>query len=612
MRGFLRRHSPFLLVTTALLATLYGVLLADLDANDGHLIYALDDTYIHMAIARNFAEHGVFGVTPHGFTSNTSSPLWTLLLAAVYAVFGPNEWAPLALNVLFAVATLAVVSQWFHENARFRDRSPPGDTASGLVLVTATLLAVSFYTPMVSLVFCGMEHTLHVLLTILLAQRLWRLLTSESPLTHTPTDLLVVAALLTVSRYEGLFMIAMVSIVLWVGKRRRPAVYVTLAGVLPVAIYGAVSMAKGWGPLPNSVYLKGAMPRFDSVYAVQESLGMRSVEMLRHTAHLLVLVVAAVAALLWANLDRVIGCGQSLWHRGSRAFCRARFTRLLAPAASETRPTSAMAQPPVECGSTVASAPTTNRGLTPVAIVFLGATMLHLQFAGTGWFYRYESYLVAFGVVVVGLFIHRGSTRQLWCGLVAFVGLGALFGFPMANRGMDAMRIAARATHNVYEQQFQTAKFLAKYYPNRSVAVNDIGMVSYFSTIDLLDVWGLATMEVAWAKRAKTYDRQTLDRLTLEHGTQFAVVYNTWIKHVMPERWTEVARWRIKERIVSGGDTMSFHVIDPAARDELLANLREFTSELPADVGYWITGDPPMVYHMPENAIPKSEAVVKR
>ena len=63
--------------------------------NDGHLIYPLDDTYISMAMGKNLAEHGVWGVTRHEFSSTSSSLIWPLLLAAADRVLGTNELVPL-------------------------------------------------------------------------------------------------------------------------------------------------------------------------------------------------------------------------------------------------------------------------------------------------------------------------------------------------------------------------------------------------------------------------------------------------------------------------------------------------------------------------------------
>ena len=71
-------------------------------ALNGRLIYALDDPYIHMSVARNLAAHGVWGLRGDEFASASSAPLWTLLLGAIYRVAGPGDWTPLVLNALAA------------------------------------------------------------------------------------------------------------------------------------------------------------------------------------------------------------------------------------------------------------------------------------------------------------------------------------------------------------------------------------------------------------------------------------------------------------------------------------------------------------------------------
>ena len=46
-----------------------------------HVTYPLDDTYIHMAIARNVAQSGTWGINAGEFAPASSSPLWTVILA---------------------------------------------------------------------------------------------------------------------------------------------------------------------------------------------------------------------------------------------------------------------------------------------------------------------------------------------------------------------------------------------------------------------------------------------------------------------------------------------------------------------------------------------------
>ena len=100
----------------------------------GRLVYALDDAYIHMAMAKNLVTHGVWGVTPNGFTSSSSSPLWVLLLAASYRLFGVNHFVPLALNAIFAVTLLVAADR----GLRRLDVSPAARTVGLVALVLLT------------------------------------------------------------------------------------------------------------------------------------------------------------------------------------------------------------------------------------------------------------------------------------------------------------------------------------------------------------------------------------------------------------------------------------------------------------------------------------------
>ncbi|MGH9386953.1 MAG: hypothetical protein ACRD2N_22015 [Vicinamibacterales bacterium] len=66
---------PLSLAVGAFLAGLtYAVWQASQYTN-GRLSYSLDDAYIHLAIAKNLARHGLWGCTPFHFSSSSSSLL---------------------------------------------------------------------------------------------------------------------------------------------------------------------------------------------------------------------------------------------------------------------------------------------------------------------------------------------------------------------------------------------------------------------------------------------------------------------------------------------------------------------------------------------------------
>ena len=79
---------PLLPALAVFLTSLTSALRVALRLTGGRFIYALDDAYIHMAVARTFALHGIWGCTPFHFSSSSSSLLWTFLLGAAYGIGG--------------------------------------------------------------------------------------------------------------------------------------------------------------------------------------------------------------------------------------------------------------------------------------------------------------------------------------------------------------------------------------------------------------------------------------------------------------------------------------------------------------------------------------------
>jgi hypothetical protein len=191
-------------------------------------VYGLDDAYIHLQIARNLAENGVFGLDEPGGTS--SSPLWTLLLAGLFRVFGVYTEIPLLLNGLLALYLLYRLDAFF-ESGR-------GIWSLFLALVI----------PVPLLVFQGMEHLLQLVLALELLYRGSR---------ERVGVLALLSLLLVGVRYEGLFLVAGL---VWVLKSNsRAALLVGTAGILPVLAYGLYLNRVGWPFWPAGLIVKTAV-----------------------------------------------------------------------------------------------------------------------------------------------------------------------------------------------------------------------------------------------------------------------------------------------------------------------------------------------------------------
>lgn len=68
--------------------------------------FAADDAYIHMRIARNFAEQGVPYFNPHEAASGSSSLLWLLIMTALFKLIAPT---PQLVPIMTTIFTLGIL-----------------------------------------------------------------------------------------------------------------------------------------------------------------------------------------------------------------------------------------------------------------------------------------------------------------------------------------------------------------------------------------------------------------------------------------------------------------------------------------------------------------------
>ena len=311
-----------------------ALLVAAIGANDGYFGYPLDDTYIHMAIGKHFVESGSWSVSNAGFTSSTSSPLWTFLIALSYKIFGVNDWAPFVLCLLAGSLLVYLLYRLLQQ-------------VTNPLRQTVFLLFVILLAPLPVLTLMGMEHLLHSLFTVWLLYSAVALLTRREVGLRQAVPVLVLSALLTVTRYEGLFLVFAIAVLLLVQKRyrdrplrwrSRPAAHHACTGYFP--------SPQGWFFFPNSLLLKGNTPGLSverlAIFFQQLPKNLNS------APSVLVLMIASILIYLWLEQQ-------------NRAGARERY----------------------------------------LVILFTLMTLIHMQFASVGWFFRYEAYIVLAGSLVL-------------------------------------------------------------------------------------------------------------------------------------------------------------------------------------------------------------------
>ena len=523
-----RSKAPLTVTFAAVGVVLLAQMLAICARTGTPAFFTLDDPYIHLALAERIA-HGEYGINPGEPASPSSSILYPFLLVP-FAALGIGEWGALFLNI---AGSFGILATWRKLFIRF-GFAPEGVEANGGAFL-ATLAVNGLALP-----FTGMEHTLHILCTLLTLLALIEVV-EEQP---TPWYLIPVALTGALLRYEGGAVAGAVAVILaMVGQRRQAASLIVLVAISYVC-FSLFLKSLGLPLLPSSVLVKSR-----SAATVVSDRGV-------------VDVIRAVFANLKNNISRV-----HLMMLGAGLFTTSLvYHRRREPGASS------------------------RLKLTLFAFMVLGA---HFVAFRSGWFYRYEPYAV--GVLLVwtlyALFSEETPTLAFRSRDSALRGLGAFLCFLVfAGFYTVPAMLTPTAARNIFEQQYQMHRFVTEFWKG-PVAINDLGWVSYRNPDYVLDLWGLGSARAheAFAERDGAWVREAAVRKHIA----IAMIYKASFEGMIPSQWQELAVLRLgTTKITPKEDRVSFYLTDPAELKRATAALNEFAKSLPKDVALeWVSGE---------------------
>jgi arabinofuranosyltransferase len=421
--------------------------------------YPLDDSWIHLAFARHLAHGQGFGINPGQWSTGSTSPLWTLMLAAglVFRA-GHAAWPWLLATIALCVAGLTGA---LLVRRLLTLRGDEGTPAGGIASLAGGLLVVS--SPWLVWSTAGaMETPLFVALLLLAwAERL----REDLPLSEGGRALAfwgVPAGLAIVARPEG----AIFAVLLALCSRLRSGIANLITAAAIYAPYGIYCLSVSGHPWPSTFYAK----------TTQTFAGMPDLAYLARAAALLADLMPALVALLIAGAAvLIVGTGLRRTSPGRLDFSErlARWRAFLP-------------------GVLFVIA-------LPLAYATMGRSFLFAGVAGN--FGRYLFPLAPFlailgaAMLVLGAARIRVRVRRGWVLLA--------LGVPLIWNGIAAANHAAFFAHNVRDidaMQVEMANRLARDLPAGSlVASNDVGALAYFTDLRVLDLVGIVSPEVQQA-----------------------------------------------------------------------------------------------------------------
>jgi hypothetical protein len=373
--------------------------------------------------------------------------------------------------------------------------------------------------------FTGMEHVLQALLSVVIVIGVLRL-TNEHRLEWWLGPALVIAPLV---RYEALAL-TVPTLLLMLLERRLRVRAVIVGGVVIASLlaFSAFLLSLGLEALPNSVMAKSA--------TFSHSSAGRAGSALMHLFTNLQSNVLSLAGVLLTTLTVAAVAG----------FRRQR----------------------------------TEAGLR-LTLWLLFAFAMHMLFGRNGWFERYEIYMVA-PCALLALYAWRDlfhvspvawDRRQAAALAVVLV---------LSARYVRATALTPLAASNIYEQQYQMARFQHDYVDG-PVAINDLGMVAFLNPDRyVLDLAGLASSEALRANRRGS--SEWITRLTDRHKVGYAMIYDNWFPR-KPCDWIKVADLSLgRRRTTASGAVVAFYAIGDQRAAPMLERLTLFGRTLPAGV----------------------------
>lgn len=521
----------------ALLALLLPIALLEiwiLHNTGGIFCYGADDPFIHLAIAKNLAFHGVWGTTPDQFVSASSSVLYPILIAGVMKLTGPASTIPFFICLVSAILTLFVVQKWLKKE---------GLNADGQLLV---LLALIFFTPLPIMVMVGMEHILQLLLCFLFITSFSEVLAAPASSGNTrrtlPWKAFLYGALMVACRYECAIFVVMTTCILLYQRRIKLAFWLVFFALMPILLFGIYSISHGSLFFPNSVLLKSKAPRltFDGLFDF-------------FTSQLYQRLVTVTGAHIYntASVQRLMVMLPLMYFLFSKQVRQ---------------------QPAYRY----------------IILLLTGGLLAHLAFATIDRTSRYEAYLVGLSAFFVTFLVVKFGREiwQSWSATLKWVSsfIAFILVFPLVFRAGGAFFDIEQASVNIFDQQYQMGSFFHRYYNNDGIALNDIGAVSYLTEGKKLDLVGLASNDVAKSRLNMSYTPQVLSKAADRDNVKVAVIFNIWFPPEFYRNWAPVGAWTIPNNIICLDNTVTFYAVDTAFRQDLKNKLHQYESSLPKGV----------------------------
>lgn len=403
-----------------------------------------------------------------------------------------------------------------------------------IIIITLFVFSV----PLLLMAFTGMEHLMHLFAVMTFLHFLNIYLTSENKKIER-IIFYILPSILVLIRYESLFLLMPLVLLLIVKKNYLSALIILVSTFLPVILLGYFSKTNGGFFLPTSLMLKGNIENnffeLSTFFHYLKSI----IRNFYYTPVLLFLMILS-GLNIFNSKDKLLGSSVNIQN-----------------------------------------------------LLFISSVLLHLAFAQIGWIFRYEAYLIGTGIVVNVNLLNKLKIKELISSKkdIIFLINFLILIFLLVFRGVESNSIILTSGRNINEQQVNSASFIKEYYNNKTVAINDLGAVSYYTDAYIIDLWGLGNIKIAKSKLNNSFNTMFLKEILKEKVPDIVIIYESWFNgdNRLPSNFKKVGEWRIKDNIVCGDNTVSIFTNDTLNINKLKTELINHNKLVSNRISLYIT-----------------------
>ncbi|SIQ03483.1 hypothetical protein SAMN05880574_10479 [Chryseobacterium sp. RU37D] len=494
-----------------------GYYINALQKTDGHYIYLIDDAYIHLAMAKNFALYNVWGITKYKFSSTSSSPFFTYFLSVLIKIFGNNDQLPLYFNMISGLGLIYFLNKYFSK------------IFNSVKSIVYSVIFTLFFSILHLQLLSGMEHVLHVFLFVV---NIFCFSNFKNKLSV--FGFYFSLLLMGLVRFESMFYFVIMAFIFTIIKKWKEAVLVLLIGFLPIVVFCYFNYLHEGYFFPNSVVVKGTKFTLNSNFPQQLKLIFLD-NFLLNISFYKIGLFPAIMGLVFIIRD----------------FKRKNLNQIIKD----------------------------NFLLIVISLLMI----CHSMFADLKGNFRYEAYiLVGFSMVLIPRLkeVFENFKTNIKKEKLIFVLIGMNV-FLLIYKLSFAHKMLDNGGKNVYEQQIQSAKFLHTYYNDARVVANDIGAITYFTDIHLLDIVGLGSKEmIPFNENKKPVDihfENFLTQYAITNKYDVAVIYDEWFHGHVPKTWKKAAVLKINDVITVSKGEVSIYSIRLNGLESLKKNIKGFS-----------------------------------